>query len=52
MQSSINVLTIEEYLALEQESEIRHEYVDGEIFAMAGASEAHNLIVGNILDFG
>ena len=26
----------------------RSEYVDGEIFAMAGASETHNLIAGNI----
>jgi len=28
--------------------EIRHEYVDGEVYAMAGAGEAHNLIVGNV----
>ncbi len=27
----------------------RSEYVDGEIFAMAGGSEAHNLICGNLL---
>ena len=27
----------------------RSEYVDGEIFAMAGGSEAHNLICGNVL---
>lgn len=41
-------LTAEEYLALEEQSQIRHEYVDGQIFAMAGGSEAHNLITGNI----
>jgi len=49
MHSPVNFLTIEEYLKFELESEIRHEYVGGEIFAMAGASEEHNLIVGNII---
>ncbi len=34
-----------EYLGLERDSEVRHEYYAGEIFAMVGASEAHNLIV-------
>jgi Uma2 family endonuclease len=36
------------YLLGELASEIRHEYVDGEVFAMAGAGEAHNLISLNI----
>jgi Uma2 family endonuclease len=40
--------TPEEYLALERAAEYRSEYLDGEIFAMAGASQAHNLIAGNI----
>jgi Uma2 family endonuclease len=48
MQSAVNFLTVEEYFQLEQTSEIRHEYVEGEVFAMAGASEEHNLITGNI----
>jgi Uma2 family endonuclease len=39
----------QEYLALERNAEQRHEYFDGEIFAMSGASERHNLIVGNVL---
>lgn len=34
-----------EYLMLERDSDVRHEYYEGEIFAMVGASEAHNLIV-------
>lgn len=38
-----------EYLAGERESETKHEYIDGEVYAMAGASEAHNLIVGNLV---
>lgn len=40
--------TPEEYLAFERASEMRHEYVDGEVFAMTGASREHNLIVVNI----
>ncbi|HUN06676.1 MAG TPA: Uma2 family endonuclease [Aggregatilineales bacterium] len=36
-----------EYLLAERESEIKHEYLDGEVFAMAGASESHNIITGN-----
>lgn len=39
--------TVEEYLALEEVSEVRHEYYQGEIFAMAGASLAHNRIIRN-----
>jgi Uma2 family endonuclease len=48
MQSSLNLLTVAEYLKLETDGEIRHEYVAGQIYSMAGASENHNLIVGNI----
>ncbi len=40
--------TVEEYLAMERNSEIKHEFIDGEILAMAGASENHNLISLNI----
>jgi Uma2 family endonuclease len=41
-------LSIQEYLALERQSEERHEYLDGEMFAMSGASRRHNRIVLNI----
>ncbi|MFZ3017174.1 MAG: Uma2 family endonuclease [Gallionella sp.] len=41
-------LSAEDYLHGELSSEVRHEYVDGEVFAMAGAGETHNLIAGNI----
>jgi Uma2 family endonuclease len=40
--------TPEQYLALERKSPIKHEYYDGEMFAMAGASRPHNLISGNL----
>lgn len=41
-------LTIPEYLAFERQAETRNEYLDGEVFAMTGASRTHNLIEGNI----
>ena len=41
--------TPDEYLALERRSESKNEYLDGEIYAMTGASRRHNLITGNIL---
>ena len=37
-------LSVEDYLAFEERSEIKHEYIDGEIYAMAGASARHNQI--------
>ena len=44
-----NLLTHEEYFALEQREDQRHEYHAGEIFAMAGDTESHALIGSNIL---
>ncbi|MCI0421322.1 MAG: Uma2 family endonuclease [Acidobacteria bacterium] len=41
--------TAEEYLALERAAEYKSEFYAGEIFAMAGASEQHNLIVANLV---
>ena len=38
----------EEYLALERSSEERHEYLDGEIYLMAGESPAHGTICTNL----
>lgn len=49
MRSPLPLLTIEEYLHGEADSPVRHEYLGGHIFAMAGASEEHNLIAGNLL---
>lgn len=39
--------TLEEYLALERESEVKYEYWDGEIFAMSGGTLAHDLFMCN-----
>src|SRR5712691_1212035 len=42
-------ITPAEYLALERKAEYKSEYLNGEVFAMTGASRKHNLIVTNIL---
>jgi Uma2 family endonuclease len=42
-------ISIEEYLDGEEHSEVRHEYVDGRVYAMVGATRAHNTIAANIL---
>ena len=41
-------MTVEEYFRFEEGSEVRHEYVSGELYAMSGATLRHNLIVANI----
>ncbi len=38
----------EEYLAFETKSKIKHEFMDGEIFSMAGAKRFHSLTMSNI----
>lgn len=40
--------SFEDYLAFEEKSSIRHEYIAGQVFAMAGASESHELVAGSI----
>ena len=40
--------TPEQYLALERKAECKSEYINGRIFAMAGASRQHNQITFNI----
>ena len=41
-------LTPEEYLELEAQSSTKHEYINGEIYAMAGTTDTHNTICGNV----
>ena len=41
-------LTVLEYLEGEEEAEERHDYVDGQVYAMAGASEKHEIVALNL----
>ena len=43
------MLSVEEYFALEAATGIKHEYVLGQVYALAGASENHNRIAANVL---
>ena len=45
---SKTLLTPEQYLEIERKAEFKSEYYQGEMFAMAGAREGHNLIVVNL----
>lgn len=45
---SISYITPEEYLKAEEKATIRHEYVDGRIFAMTGSTKNHVVICMNI----
>jgi Uma2 family endonuclease len=39
--------TVAEYMALEEQSNVRHEFFEGEVFAMSGGTIKHNLLIGN-----
>jgi Uma2 family endonuclease len=41
-------MPVSEYLELEKTSGVKHEYLDGEIYALSGASKRHNLISNNL----
>lgn len=47
-QDSSIYITEQDYLEREVQAEIRHEYVDGMVYAMAGTSRRHNRIAFNI----
>jgi Uma2 family endonuclease len=42
-------MSLDDYLAFEERSPLRHEYVAGEVYAMTGASTRHNLITLNLV---
>jgi Uma2 family endonuclease len=53
LQSTSARISEEDYLAGELNSEIKHEYIDGYVYAMAGASRNHERIAGNVYrEFG
>lgn len=44
----LQLVSAEDYVAGEQISNVRHEFVGGVVYAMTGASDDHNTISGNI----
>jgi Uma2 family endonuclease len=45
----LNLVSVEDYLAGELRSPVKHEYLGGVVYAMAGARNAHNVIATNTL---
>jgi Uma2 family endonuclease len=41
-------ITPEQYLEAERKAEFKHEYFDGEVFAMSGGTFPHGTIIGNL----
>ena len=41
--------TIEEYFEFEERATVRHEYVDGQLYAMVGTTARHNQIIWNLI---
>jgi Uma2 family endonuclease len=46
--AEVRYLSADDYLAGECVSPVKHEFVDGEVFAMAGATEEHVTVTGNV----
>ncbi len=43
------LISVKDYLAGELRSEVKHEYVAGVVYAMAGGRNAHNIIATNLI---
>jgi len=43
-------MTVEDYLIREEKSEIRHEFYNGQVYAMAGGTVNHNRLIDNVKD--
>ncbi|MBI1765956.1 MAG: Uma2 family endonuclease [Acidobacteria bacterium] len=46
----VSYLSVEDYLKYEKDSPVKHEYVDGQLYAMARASKQHVRIAGNLFN--
>ncbi len=46
---SLSCMSVDDYLAFEQTSKVRHELIDGYLYAMTGASDRHEEIAANLL---
>ena len=48
LSESANFISPEQYLESEIKSPIKHEYIEGQVLAMAGTTDTHNTIAGNL----
>lgn len=48
-QRKVEWITPDEYLAMEETTSFRHEYVDGQMYAMTGGTQTHNIICLNLV---
>lgn len=46
--AAIDRISAEDYLSLDRQAELRHEFVDGQLIAMTGGSFAHGLVTANV----
>lgn len=46
--AKVQYMTVQDYLIFEETAKLRHEYVRGQVFAMSGSTEAHNIISNNL----
>lgn len=49
MIAKTRAMTIEEYFAFDEASEIRNEYIDGEIYPMSGGTRRHSLLIARMI---
>ena len=42
------IYTVDEYIQLDETSDIRHEFINGQLYDMSGNSDIHNEMVGNL----
>jgi Uma2 family endonuclease len=47
-QAKHDYVAISDYLAIEREDQVRYEFHDGELFAMAGGTLGHSTICNNV----
>ena len=45
------IYTVDEYILLDESSDIRHEFINGQLYDMAGATDIHNEICQNLIIF-
>ncbi|SDY14742.1 Endonuclease, Uma2 family (restriction endonuclease fold) [Allochromatium warmingii] len=46
---SPTIISVDDYLAGEHTAELRYEYINGQVYAMTGASRQHGIIVSNLV---